>query len=375
MTQRRFPFLVSLLSATVLIPLLMNNVYAQDVEAEDAQAVNVDSLATVQINYAVGADLSFLKQAEDNGAVFSDDGVAKPALDIFRDHGYDWIRLRLFHSPDRLPNDLEYTIDLAQQASERGFKFLLDYHYADSWADPGQQPIPAAWQGLDVHVLADSVFEYTKATITAFREAGVMPEMVQIGNEIRNGMLWPIGQLPDNWDNFAALIKAGIDGVDAGRGQEPRPLIMIHYDNGADAAGNKAWYDKLHTYGIGYDIIGLSYYPWWHGSLLDFRQNLLSLVRNYDKDIILVEAAYNWQPGEYDGPGELAPYPESPEGQREYWESVNETLLGIGSEKIKGIFWWEAAVTGGLVRRSFFDDDGNALPVINVFDKYKRGEP
>lgn len=326
----------------------------------------------VDITYAVGADMSFLKMAEDSGTVFKVNGVAKPTLQIFKNHGYNWIRLRLFHSPDRLPNDLEYTIELAQEAKELGYKFLLDYHYSDTWADPGKQYIPEAWKGLSVDVLADSVYEYTKRTITAFREAGVMPQMVQIGNEVRNGMLWPTGKLPQNWDNFAKLVKAGIDGVDAGRGQARRPLIMIHYDNGADAEGTRKYYQKLNLYHIDYDIIGLSYYPWWHGNLLELRRNLLSLVNNFDKGIIVVETAYNWRESEYIG--ELAPYPETPEGQREFLESVHETLLGISSPKIKGIFWWEPAVMGGLRSRGFFDENNNALPVIHVFDKYTRGK-
>ncbi|MDR9414963.1 MAG: glycosyl hydrolase 53 family protein [Gracilimonas sp.] len=329
--------------------------------------------SSFHLNYAVGADLSFLKMAEDNGTVFKDNGVAKPGLDIFNDHGYDWIRLRLFHSPDRLPNDLEYTIELAQQAKKRGMKFLLDYHYADSWADPGKQPIPAAWEGLEYEVVRDSVYEYTKKTIEAFREAGVMPEMVQIGNEIRNGMMWPMGKLPERWDAFAGLLKAGIDGVDAGRGQEIRPLIMVHYDNGADAKGNRAFFENIESYSIPFDIIGLSYYPWWHGSLLEFRENLLSLMTHFDQDIMLVETAYNWREAEY-SEEELAPYPETPQGQRDFLESVHETLINIPSQRIKGIFWWEPAVIAGVPIRSrgYFDDEGNVLPVIHVFDKYKR---
>lgn len=327
--------------------------------------------APVDITYAVGADLSFLKAAEDSGITFKDNGRVKPGLEIFRDHGYNWIRLRLFHTPDRLPNDLSYTIKLATAAQERGFKFLLDYHYADSWADPGKQPIPDAWQGLSVDVLADSVYAYTKQTIEAFREAGVMPEMVQIGNEIRNGMLWPTGKLPDKWDNFAQLVRAGVEGVEAGRGEARPPLIMIHYDQGADAKGARDYYERFNSYNIPYDLIGLSYYPWWHGNLLELRRNLISLVNNFEKEIILVETAYNWKESEYKG--ELAPYPETPKGQREFLESVNETLLNIASPKIKGIFWWEPAVMGGLRTRGFFDDNNNALPVMNVFDKYRRG--
>jgi len=196
--------------------------------------------------------------------------------------------------------------------------------------------------------------------------------MVQIGNEIRNGMLWPKGKLPDNWDNFAKLVKAGVDGVDAGRAQKRRPLVMIHYDQGADADGSQDFYQKFNSYGIPYDIIGLSYYPWWHGNLLQLRENLLLLVNHFNKDIIVVETAYNWRESQYKNM--IPPYPETPEGQREFLESVNQTLLNISSPKIKGIFWWEPAVMGGLGSRGFFDREGNALPVINVFNKYRLGQ-
>src|SRR6266849_5564246 len=139
-------------------------------------------------DYAIGADLSFLKLAEDRGKTFKDNGVAKPGLEIFKDHGYNWIRLRLFHTPTELPNNLEYTIALAKAAKKLGFKFLLDYHYSDTWADPGKQFIPKAWANMMHAQLVNAVFDYTRETIAAFRDAGVLPEMVQIGNEITNGM-------------------------------------------------------------------------------------------------------------------------------------------------------------------------------------------
>ena len=173
--------------------------------------------------YAIGADVSFLAQAEQQGIVFKDNGVAKPGLQILKDHGYNWIRLRLFHAPTDLPNDLHYTIALAKKAKSLGFQFLLDYHYADTWADPGHQPIPKDWQSKTHQELVDTVFQYTRDTTAAFRDAGVLPDMVQIGNEITVGMMWPDGRLPENWDNFAQLMYAGINGVDAGRGNGRRP--------------------------------------------------------------------------------------------------------------------------------------------------------
>lgn len=330
---------------------------------------SLDAVSSADIVYAVGADLSFLKSAEDRGVRFKDGGVERPGLDIFRDHGYDWIRLRLFHTPDRLPNDLAYTIALAQDAKARGFRFLLDYHYADHWADPQQQWSPAAWDTTDIDVAVDSVFHYTRGTIEAFRAAGVMPDMVQIGNEVRNGMIWPLGRLPDHWDNFARLFKAGLDGIDAGRGQAPRPLTMLHYDNGADADGSREFFDTFHRYDIPYDVIGLSYYPWWHGNLLDLRHTLLSTLDRYpDKDVIVVEVGY--RPNQYEE-GALPPYdPDAPGGpHKAFLEAVNATLLGIADRRIKGIFWWEPA-TG--CPSEFFDEHCEARPVITVFDRFKR---
>jgi arabinogalactan endo-1,4-beta-galactosidase len=321
-------------------------------------------------DYAIGADLSFLKQAEEGGTVFKDNGQAKPGLQIFSDHGYNWIRLRLFHTPTRLPNNLDYTIALAKEAKKLGFKFLLNYHYSDTWADPGKQFIPKAWDGKSHAELVQAVFEYTRDTIIAFRDAGVLPDMVQPGNEIINGMLWPDGKLPDNWDNFAELMKAGINGVDAGRGNAQRPKIMVHIDRGGDKKRTKAFFDKWNSYGVDYDVIGQSYYPWWHGSLLDLRENLIFMANEYQKDIILVEVAYNWRPTEYkDKP---APFPETPEGQRQFLDEVHRLVLSTPNNRGKGIFWWEPAVAGGLGRRGMFDNDGNALPVITVFDRFTR---
>lgn len=320
--------------------------------------------------YAIGADVSFLAQAEQQGVSFKDNGVVKPGLEILRNHGYNWIRLRLFHSPTDLPNNLDYTIALAKNAKKLGFRFLLDYHYADTWADPGHQPMAKAWQGKTHQELVDAVFQYTRDTIAAFRDAGVLPDMVQIGNEITVGMMWPDGKLPENWDHFAQLVYAGINGVDAGRGNGRRPKIMIHIDRGADVKGTKAFLDKLNSYDIPYDVIGQSYYPWWHGSLNDLRSNLEFMAREYQKDIIVVEAAYNWQPGNY--VGKPAPFPESPEGQREFLDEVNRVVMETPNGRGKGVFWWEPAVTGPLTIRGFFDEQHNALPVITVFDRFSR---
>ncbi|HEY5553247.1 MAG TPA: glycosyl hydrolase 53 family protein, partial [Opitutaceae bacterium] len=218
------------------------------------------SLSATATDYAVGADLSFLRQVEDRGVRFKDGGVEKPGLQIFQGHGYNWIRLRLFHTPSTqerpLPNDLAYTIALARDAQAHGMKFLLNYHYSDTWADPAKQFLPKAWEGLDHAALVAAVHDYTRDTIAAFREAGVMPAMVQIGNEVTPGMLWPDGKLPENWDNFADLIKAGIAGVDAGRADAPRPRIMIHIEKGGNWERTRSFFDNLLARGVEFDVIG-----------------------------------------------------------------------------------------------------------------------
>ncbi|HEY1790194.1 MAG TPA: glycosyl hydrolase 53 family protein [Verrucomicrobiae bacterium] len=329
-------------------------------------------------DFAFGADLSFLKQAEDSGTVFKDGTNALPGLQIFRNHGYNWIRLRLFVEPvgNHLPNNLAYTLAEAREAKGLGYKFLLDFHYANSWADPGKQPTPEAWKNLSHRQRVEKVFEYSRDSIVAFRDVGAMPDMVQVGNEITHGMLWPDGQLPDQWGNFADYIRAGIKGVRAGSGNSPVPRIMIHIDQGGNIAKTKYFFDNLNRYGIQYEVIGFSFYPWWHGTLMDLRENLAFTANRYHKDIMVVETAYNWRAAR-ETAGRAGPYPETPEGQRDFLDAVANVVMDIPDGRGKGVFWWEPAVGrhGGLVSRSFFDEDGKSLPVLDTFDKYTRPMP
>ncbi len=309
--------------------------------------------------FAVGVDVSFLKQAQERGTVFKDGGVAKPALHIFKEHGFNWVRLRLFHSPTNLPNNLEYTLASAREAKRLGFKLLLDFHYSDSWADPAKQWPPKAWAGMTHTQLVTAVFDYTRDTLRAFDAAGAMPDMVQPGNEITPGLLWPDGKLPEHWDNFADLLKAGIAGIRAA-GKPTR--VMIHIDRGGDWKTTKWFFDELQKRGVEFDVIGLSFYPWWHGPLTNLEENLRRTGETYAKDIILVETAYAWKPM-HDREGG-APFPETPDGQREFWAEINRIVRR--APRGRGVFWWEPAVSGRLRGRGMFDDDGNALPVLTA---------
>lgn len=320
-----------------------------------------------QAHYAIGADVSFLAQAEQQGVVFKENGAPKPALEILREHGFNWVRLRIFVHPTELPNDLPYTIALAKGAKALGFRLLLDFHYSDTWADPGKQFLPEAWKGMKHAQIADAIFTYTRDTLIEFREAAVYPDMVQTGNEITNGMDWPDGKLPDNWDHFADLLRAANRGVEASRGTLPRPLVMIHMERSGEPAQAVAFYNKLLDYQIQWDIIGLSYYPRWHGSIATLRQTLHDLAFRFRRPIVVVETAYNWTPGDFIG--EKTDFPESPQGQRDFLAAVDKAVRETPEHLGAGIFWWEPAVAGGpLAGRGLFDFGHNALPAIRVFD-------
>ncbi len=319
--------------------------------------------------YAIGADVSFLAKCEQDGIIFKENGQPKDVLLMLREHHYNWVRLRLFHDPsasaDKLPNDLNYTLALAKRAKALGFHLLLDLHYSDTWADPGKQTIPLAWKKLKHKQLVEQVFNYTRDTIAVFASQGMMPDMVQVGNEITSGMLWPDGKLP-NWANFADLLEAGIQGVEAGRGSARKPLIMIHIDRGADYDLASWFFDTLISRHVPFDIIGLSFYPDSYGEVTKLRGTLHDLALRFQRPIIVVETAYHWAPSDF--VGKKADFPESPEGQKEFLQAVDAAVRAIPKGLGWGLFYWEPAAEGPLGGRSFFDSQGNVQPVITAFD-------
>jgi arabinogalactan endo-1,4-beta-galactosidase len=319
---------------------------------------------------ALGVDVSFLPKAEHDGTIFKDDGHPADGLAILRNHGYGWVRLRLFNNPTTLPNDLAYTIAEAKKAKALGMGFLLDFHYSDDWADPAHQITPIAWQKLKHKQLVEAVFTYTRDSIQAFRDAGVPPDMVQIGNEETSGILWPDGKLPDNWDNFTDLLAAGIRGVKEASPADHRPRIMLHIDQGGNTETTRWFFTHILAAKLDFDIIGQSFYPWWQGSLESLRLNLDFMAKTYRKPIIIVETAYSWRPDNYTT--KPAPYPETPEGQRQFLAALAPIVAATPNGLGRGIFWWEPAVRGPLARRALFDDEGNSLPALHVFDACMR---
>ena len=189
--------------------------------------------------------------------------------------------------------------------------------------------------------------------------------MVQVGNEITNGMLWPDGKLP-NWANLADLLNAGIQGVDAGRGASHKPLIMIHIDRGADFDVASWFFDTLIARHVPFDVMGLSFYPSSSGEVTRLRGTLSELALRYQHPIILVETAYHWTPSDFTGKN--ADFPESPEGQKRFLQAVDAAVRTVPKGLGWGIFYWEPAAEGPIHSRGMFDNDGNVLPVISAFD-------
>jgi arabinogalactan endo-1,4-beta-galactosidase len=270
-----------------------------------------------------------------------------------------------------LPNDLAYTLASAKEAKKLGYKFLLDFHYATSWADPAKQPTPPQWKELSHPDRAQAVFAYTRDTIAAFGKEDALPDMVQIGNEISHGMLWPDGMLPAHWDNFADYLRAGVKGVEAGRGAGKRPEILLQLAEDGKPASTRYFFDKIENYKIPYDVIGFSYYPWWHGTLEDLRTNLAFAANRYGKEIMVVETAYYWKTNR-ETQRAAHPFPETPQGQRDFLDAVTRIVMETPQRLGSGVFWWEPAVSGFLGGRGFFDDEGDSLPALTVFDKYAR---
>lgn len=335
-----------------------------------------------------GVDISFLDQVEQLGGVYYENNQPDDLLAILKRHSVTHIRLRIWHTPENGINGLESTLRMARRIDSAGFKLLLNFHYSDTWADPGHQTKPAAWQGLSFQTLNDSVFEYTRRVISELKAQNTLPDIVQIGNEIGCGMLWDEGRVcgsfnsPQQWSNLLQLIQSGIDGVNAAAGNDNTVKIMIHLPSGGDNAACRRFLDHLLPGHIDFDIIGLSFYPWWHGTLNDLAANCSDLASRYGQDIIIAETAYPWTLDWYDAKhnivgdsSQLHPgYTATVEGQYSYLHDFIEVVKNIHSEKGLGFFYWEPAyisvppLLSPWENMTLFDFQGNLLPSINSFD-------
>ncbi|WP_080239125.1 glycoside hydrolase family 53 protein [Spirosoma rigui] len=272
MTNPLFRSLISLV--TILFPL---TAHTQDV--------------------AKGADISWLPQMEATGYIFyNDKGVPQDCFQILKEHGINTIRLRTWVNPstDKASGHCskEETVAMARRAKKWGMRVMIDFHYSDSWADPAQQKKPAAWEGHDFPHLLNDLHAYTTDVMTALKTGGITPEWVQLGNETASGMIYPEGST-SNWSGLAQLINKGYEAVKA---VSPTSKVILHVDQGNNNARFRAWFDSARVHQARYDVIGLSYYPYWLKgnpdytlSIDDLGRNLNDMVTRYGKEVMIVE--------------------------------------------------------------------------------------
>lgn len=362
-----------------------------------------------------GMDLSTLEEVKYCGGRFFDNGVEGDAMKILKSYGMNLLRLRLWNNPyDDNGNsfgagtcDLPVVIRLAKQAKALSIDWCLDIHYSDFWTDPGKQRVPRAWAGYNADQLKQAVYDFTLETLKELEKEDVIPAMVAVGNEMTNGILWPLGQKP-NWDNLTAFINSGIDAV---RDFDKSIPVMIHLDNGGNNEMYRDWFDNYFSHGgKDFEYMGLSYYPFWHGSMEDLKNNMNDMANRYHKDMIVAEVSTAFTMEDYKDYEKLpdekrkgmatkpelterVPYEMSKEGQSEFMQDLMELINNINDGRGKGFIYWEPAwlpVPGTQwateeaiiymqekgpcgnewANQALFDYDGNALPALKTIKEF-----
>lgn len=337
-----------------------------------------------------GADLSFAGQMTDCGALYRDsDGQIKGIYRIFKNHGANLVRVRIWNDGNQTKySTLNDVIRTIRNAKAEGLQVLLDFHYSDSWADGGKQPIPRDWADIsDDAKLADTLYQYTYYILTTLGRQDLMPEIVQVGNEINPEMLQntaphlsngDIAVKPRiNWTRNAIIINAGIRAVrDAGRNFKVKPRVMLQI---AQPENVEPWFGDATRAGVtGFDIIGISYYghQWSQDDIPQTGEVIRRLRSLYpDKDVMLVETAYPWggdPPGVHsnlDAKAVLPGYPATPDGQKKFLVDLTRAVLAAGGDGVN--YWAPDLVPNHCTTRNngsttaLFDFDGKVLPAID----------
>lgn len=358
-----------------------------------------------------GMDLSSLLEVERAGGRFFCDGMQMDAMDILKEHGMNLVRLRLWNEPyteDGISYggggcDIENVLALARRASEKGIGWMLDFHYSDCWADPGKQTLPKAWREKDAEELEQAVYDFTLEVLERCKKEALMPQIAAIGNELTSGLLWPYGKVPE-YGNIVKFLNAGIH---AAKDADSSLPVMLHLDNGGNRELYRTWFDAyLENGGEDFEYIGLSYYPFWHGSLAMLQENMEAAARRYHKKMIVTEVSSGFTLEDYqnyeklkasDRKGmtataklaERVPYPMTKQGQADFMTDFLNTICKTPDGLCEGFCYWEPAwlpVPGShwatpqaceymgdhgpggneWANQALFDYDGNTLPALNV---------
>lgn len=313
-------------------------------------------------SFAKGADISWLPQMEASGYKFyNHQGIEEDCFNILKDHGINSIRLRTWINPtnDKFSGHCskDETVAMALRAQQWGMRVMIDFHYSDSWADPGKQVKPKAWEGHDFPQLLKDVYDYTFEVMAALKTAGVSPEWVQVGNETPGGMIYPEGST-NNWPQLAQLINNGYDAIKA---VSPKTKVILHVDQGNNNARFRWWFDAAKANGVKYDVIGLSYYPYWLDgnpdytlSINELRNNLKDMAERYGKEVMVVEVGG-----------------EDTKVQNTYdmLTAVLKNVKEVPNSKGLGVFYWEpeGARSWSHYGLSAWGDDGQPNKALDAF--------
>lgn len=337
----------------------------------------------------LGADLSYVNEIEDCGATFRSDGKAADPYALFAKKGSNLVRLRLWHEPSI--NSYSGFADVKKsikRARENKMEVLLDFHYSDTWADPAHQEIPKAWSQItDLRILGDSIYNYTLNTLLKLDRVGLLPEMVQVGNETNSEILQPTQKAKDaiDWKRNAFLFNKGIAGVrEASRRTGKKIGILLHIAQPENAI---KWFAEADRNGVkDFDWIGISYYPLWSEyKFEELPKAIKALISTYKKPFLIVETSYPYNMANVDKANNilnekalLSQYPATPQGQKNYMVDLTKIVLDAGGN---GVIYWEPAwVTSNCKtlwgqgshweNATFFDSqrDNEALPAFDFFD-------
>ncbi|MFJ5228137.1 arabinogalactan endo-beta-1,4-galactanase [Streptomyces sp. NPDC088400] len=305
-----------------------------------------------------GGDVSTLAKNEAFGATYrTADGTSGNALGVLRGAGMNYARLKVWVNPADGYNDKKNVLAMATRIKAQGMKLLVDFHYSDRWADPGQQNKPAAWASHSYSQLRTDVYNHTFDVLNALKAQGTTADMVQIGNETNAGMLWPEGST-DNWTQLAGLLTSG---AQAAKAVASSTKVALHLAKGGDNAGTRWWFDQAVARGVPFDVIALSYYGYWHGPLSDLQTNLDDVSARYGKPVLVAETAYahtlandDFLANNVSSAGQLpAGYPATPAGQAANLRDVMNVVEAVPGGRGLGIVYWEPAWTA--VRGSGWD--------------------
>jgi len=312
-------------------------------------------------------------------------------LQILKSAGMNYVRLRVWVNPASGYNNQAKVVAFGKQVKAAGLKLLVDFHYSDTWADPGKQFTPAAWNGHSLSQLETDVYQYTFNVCNALKSAGATPDMVQVGNEINGGMLWPVGKLTGGtggWSNLAGLLISGYNAVKA---VSSSTQVMLHIANGGQHDQAIWWFDEAKAFGVNWDVSGVSYYSYWSGSFSGLQSTLNDMASRYGKPVVVAETAYPFTLNNADSTGNsissssqlTSGYPATETGQRTNFLAVINALKAVPNGRGLGYFYWEAswyAVPGkgwdpanlngsgdGWDNQALFNWSGRALSGITDF--------